>query len=140
MAISITASSRMKKKRKSPPAATPKQRSSSRGAIRIPPEQWDFPAGYTADGKRLANLREMVDPDVPTISLAQLTPVQRAELVAERIARQPKFQLAMLGAGVVDQERAISEVKAQTEIGRALMEIEQNAIHMLVEAAARPRA
>jgi hypothetical protein len=108
--------------------------------MRIPPEQWDFPAGYTADGKRLANLREMIDPKVPTMSLAQLNPEQRAELVAERIARQPTFQLAMVGAGVLYKDRAISEVKAQTEVGRALMEIEQNAIHMLVEEAGAQRA
>jgi hypothetical protein len=82
----------------------------------------------------------MIDPEVPTMALAQLTPDQRAKLVAERIARQPKFQLAMIGGGVVDKKRAISEVKAQTEIGRALMEIEQNAIHMLVAAAAARRA
>jgi len=128
----------MKKKRKTPAAA----RKTKAGAtsIRIPAEQWDFPAGYTADGKRLAHLREMIDPDVPTMALAQLTSDQRAKLVAERIARQPKFQLAMIGGGVVDQKRAISEVKAQTEIGRALMEIEQNAIHMLVAAAAARRA
>jgi hypothetical protein len=104
-------------------------------AVQIPREQWDYPAGYSADGTRLANLREVVDPKVPTMSLSQLTPEQRAELVAERIARQPKFQLAMVGAGVVDKERAISEVKAQTEVGRALMEIEQNAINLLVRAA-----
>jgi len=129
----------MKRKRQTT-LSTASNKSPPRGSGRIPPEQWDFPAGYTADGKRLANLREMIDPNVPTMSLAQLNPEQRAELVAERIARQPKFQLAMVGAGVLDKERAISEVKAQTEIGRALMEIEQNAIHMLVEEAGAQRA
>ena len=124
----------MKKRRSTARKSLPAR---SRPAVRIPAEQWDFPAGYTADGKRLANLREVVDPEVATMSLAQLSPEQRAELVAERIARQPKFRLAMIGAGVVDKDRAISEVKAQTEIGRALMEIEQNVIHLLVEAAGR---
>ncbi len=120
------------KRRKRAPSA---KKASAPPVFRIPAEQWEFPAGYTADGKRLANLREVVDPDIATMSLSQLTPEQRAELVAERIARQPRFQLAMVGAGVVDRDRAISEVKGQTEIGRALMEIEQNAIHLLIEAA-----
>ncbi|HZE62296.1 MAG TPA: hypothetical protein VE056_00370, partial [Pyrinomonadaceae bacterium] len=53
----------------------------------------------------------------------------------KRIAQQPKFQIAMLGAGLLDQKRAIAEVKAQTSIGRALMEIEQRVINHQVNKA-----
>lgn len=105
--------------------------------MKIPQEQWALPAGFTADGTRLATLKELADPAVPTMSLAQMSPTQRAELVSKRIEMQPKFDLAMVGAGVVDKQRAISEVKAQTDIGRVLMEIEQNAINFLLDAASK---
>jgi len=39
----------------------------------------------------------------------------------------------MLGAGLIDQKRAMAEVKAQTSIGRALMEIEQRVINHQVK-------
>src|SRR5207237_4162933 len=89
----------------------------------------ELPASYCAGGKGWATLREVVDPDVPTMTFSELSPEQRADLVAKRIAQQPKFQIAMLGAGLLDQKRAIAEVKAQTSVGRALMEIEQRVIN-----------
>jgi hypothetical protein len=101
--------------------------------------QWNLPASYKANGKRVATLRDLVDPDVPTMNLAELSPKQRAEIVAKRIEQQPKFQIAMVGAGILDKKRAISEVKAQTSIGRVLMEIEQRVInHQLAKAAEQP--
>jgi hypothetical protein len=108
--------------------------------IKIPAEQWKLPAGYTADGARLATLEELANPAVPTMALVQMSPQQRAEVVAKRIELQPKFELAMVGAGVVDKERAISEVKAQTDVGRVLTEIEQNVINFMLEAASQKAA
>jgi hypothetical protein len=104
-----------------------KRKAEKAGAIQD--RQWELPASYCADGKGWATLREVVDPDVPTMTFSELSPKQRAELVAKRIAQQPKFQIAMLGAGLIDQKRAMAEVKAQTAIGRALMEIEQRVIN-----------
>jgi hypothetical protein len=104
-----------------------KKKGEKAGAIQD--RQWALPASYCAGGKGWATLREVVDPDVPTMTYSELSPEQRAELVAKRISEQPKFQIAMLGAGLLDQKRAMAEVKAQTAIGRALMEIEQRVIN-----------
>lgn len=107
--------------------ASKKKKKEKAGAIQE--RQWKLPASFCADGKGWASLREVVDPDVPTMTYAELSPDQRSALVAKRIAQQPKFQIAMLGAGLLDQKRAMAEVKAQTSIGRALMEIEQRVIN-----------
>ena len=115
-----TAASAAKRARK-------KKRTEKAGAIQD--RQWNLPASFCADGKGWASLRELVDPDVPTMTYSELSPDQRSALVAKRIAEQPKFQIAMLGAGLLDQKRAMAEVKAQTSIGRALMEIEQRVIN-----------
>ncbi|HAF12349.1 MAG TPA: hypothetical protein DHU55_05965 [Blastocatellia bacterium] len=102
----------------------------------IPDRQWDLPASYCADGNQLATLREVVDPNVPTMSLSELSQEQRAELVAKRIEAQPNFQIAMIGAGVLDKQRAIAEVMSYSKIGRALVEIEQKMINHIVKKAA----
>jgi len=110
-----------------------KKKSEKAGAIQD--RQWELPASYCAGGKGWATLRDVVDPDVPTMTFSELSAKQRAEVVAQRIAQQPKFQIAMLGAGLIDQKRAMAEVKGQTAIGRALMEIEQRVInHQLAKA------
>ncbi len=114
-------------------ASTPAKRATKKRGLEkagaIQERQWQLPTSYCADGKGWATLREVVDPDVPTMTYSELSPEQRAELVAKRISEQPKFQIAMLGAGLIDQKRAMAEVKGQTAIGRALMEIEQRVIY-----------
>jgi hypothetical protein len=60
-----------------------------------------------------------------------LPPEQKARLTAERIRRQPRYVLAMVGAGLVDQERAIREVESLTDVGRQLIEIEERTINYL---------
>jgi hypothetical protein len=67
------------------------------------------------------------------LELTQLSPEQQAELTAARIQHQPKFQVGMVGVGVVDKERAIAEVKARSDVGRTLIEIENRALRMLIE-------
>lgn len=115
--------------------ASKKKKAEKAGAIQK--RQWDLPTSYCAGGKGWATLREVVDPDVPTMTFSELSADQRAELVAKRISEQPKFQIAMLGAGLLDQKRAMAEVKGQTAIGRALMEIEQRVINHQVSKAIR---
>lgn len=63
-----------------------------------------------------------------------------AELVAKRLESQREFKLAMIGAGLIDKERAIAEVKAQTRVGKVLMEIEQQMIRNLIERAQQQSA
>ena len=92
-----------------------------------------MPAGFLGDNSSTATLREVVDPNVPTKHLSELTLEQRAELVAERLALQPTIELAMIGAGMIDKQRAITEVKGKTKVGRLLIEIEHQMIRNLLE-------
>ena len=94
-----------------------------------------MPAGYCSNGKTLATLQEVVDPLTPTLSMSELTPEQRINLVAQRIASQKDFELAMLGAGMVNKERALAEVRANSKVGKVLMLIEQKMISNLIEQA-----
>ena len=99
----------------------------------LPEKQWEMPAGFCADGSAQATLREVIDPDVATIQLAELSLEQRAELVAKRLELQPQIDLAMIGAGVIDKSRAITEVKNRTKVGKLLIEIEHQMIRNLIE-------
>jgi hypothetical protein len=99
----------------------------------FPAKQWEMPAGFHSDGSKHATLREVVDPNVPTMQLSDLTLQQRAELVVKRLELQSKIELAMIGAGMIDKARAITEVKNKTKVGRLLIEIEHQMIRNLIE-------
>jgi hypothetical protein len=99
----------------------------------IPEKQWEMPAGFCSDGYTQATLREVVDPDQPTMQLSDLTLEQRAELVTKRLELQKEINLAMIGAGMIDKARAITEVKNNTKVGRLLIEIEHQMIRNLIE-------
>lgn len=92
-----------------------------------------MPAGFCSDGSAQATLREVVDPNVATIQLAELSLEQRADLVAKRLELQPQIDLAMIGAGMIDKSRAITEVKNRTKVGKLLIEIEHQMIRNLIE-------
>ncbi len=106
-----------------------------RTARAFPHKQWEIPAGFHSDGKKPATLRDVLDPDVPTMQLTDLTLEQRARLVAKRLELQPSLELAMVGAGMIDKARAITEVKNKTQVGKLLIEIEQQMIANLIEQA-----
>lgn len=99
----------------------------------VPEKQWEMPAGFCSDGSAQATLREVVDPDQPTMQLSDLTLEQRAELVTKRLELQKEINLAMIGAGMIDKARAITEVKNKTKVGRLLIEIEHQMIRNLIE-------
>ena len=63
--------------------------------VKVSNKQRQMPAGYITGEGRLATLNEVVDPGIPTLSLAELTPAQRAELVARRIEHQEDFEVAL---------------------------------------------
>ena len=106
----------------------------------FPEKQWAMPAGFRSDDSKVASLREVVDPGVPTKQLSDLTLEQRAELVAKRLALQPSIQLAMVGAGMIDKERALTEVKNKTKVGKLLIEIEHQMIRNLLDQAQKKYA
>ena len=110
-------------------------KSKARAFRSVSTKQLRLPAGFSADGTSMVTLADVLSDDVPTRELAQLTLDQQAELTAERIKRQPKYKMGMVGFGVLDKERAIAEVKGQTEVGRTLVEIENRTLRMLIEMA-----
>ncbi len=101
----------------------------------FPEKQWAMPAGFRSDDLEVATLRDVIDPGVATKQFSDLTLDQRAELVVKRLALQPSVELAMIGAGMIDKERAITEVKNKTKVGRLLIEIEHQMIRNLLEQA-----
>lgn len=113
---------------------TTKKRAPRKKAI-LPEKQWSMPAGFLADGIEHASLRDVVDPDVPTLQLSDLSLEQRAELVSKRLELQSQINLAMIGAGLIDKARAITEVKNRTKVGKLLIEIEHQMIRNLLEQA-----
>jgi len=123
----------------------PRKKSSRKKAPRtrkhhVPEKQWEMPAGFHKDGVTLAALKDVVDPDQPTMQLSDLSFEKRAALVAERLGRQPQFELNMIGAGKIDKARAITEVKNHTKVGRLLVEIEHQMIRNLIEHAEKQAA
>lgn len=89
-------------------------------------QNWsERPAGFHIDGEKVATLREVRAPDVPTMSLAELKREQRVQLVLASLrARPDDFTIGMIGPGVINKARALAEVEAQSRIGKTLMEIE----------------
>lgn len=100
--------------------------------LNIKPEQWDLPVSMNAEGG-FVTLREFVQDRKSALAFATLDDDQRASLTARRIELQPKFELGVLGAGIVDKDRAIAEVSGRTSIGRTLIEIESRIIGRLLE-------
>jgi hypothetical protein len=102
----------------------------------VPRDQWELPVSLNAQGE-LVSLKEFAEAKTAALSFGQLSPAQQSELVAARIERQPEFELAMVGPGLVDKERAIQEVRARTPVGRTLIEIEQRMIARMLKRAAQ---
>ena len=63
----------------------------------------------------------------------QLAPGQEAELVEKRIAHRPDFKVAMIGLGMVDQNRAMQEVREQTPAGLTLIDIELRTVARVIK-------
>lgn len=94
---------------------------------------YDHPAGYRVGSVDLATLSELLDPTIPTLSLAELSDEQRTDLVVARLRAKPDdYSIAMIGPGVINKTRAIAEVQARSRVGRTLLEIEQLLIAALV--------
>ena len=97
-------------------------------------DHWSRPVAMAPNGQWLS-LREVVEAEPARFSFIQLTPEQQAELVAERIRQRPKYDMGILGLGILDKKRAINEVRARTAIGCTLIEVEQRMIERLIKRA-----
>ena len=106
--------------------------------LMVPEKQWEMPVSITPNG-RWITLREFTEKKMVTLSSEslpeQLAPGQEAELVEKRIAYRPDFKVAMIGIGIVDQERAMQEVREQTPAGRTLINIELRTIARVIKLA-----
>jgi hypothetical protein len=104
----------------------------------IQKEQWEMPVSFDPEGK-LISLREYVERGSKALSFSALSTDQRAELAAKRIEMQPDYEIATIGAGVVDKQRAVDEVRTQTKLGRRLAQIETRVIMHLIDEATKRR-
>jgi hypothetical protein len=112
------------------------RRSREESPLKVGLAHEDLASGYARDGSRLASLREISDPKVPTKSLDELSSSELATLVHHRLQRtaDSRLPIRMLGvAGQIDNARAMEEVRAMTHIGRALIDIEKRFIRFLLE-------
>jgi hypothetical protein len=96
-------------------------------------EQLRMPVTFDPAGNlmTLGEVRQRGCGSVPRFE--SLSPEKQVELTVKRIEAQPAFEVAMVGGGIVGKERAIEEVKAQTDIGKVLTEIEKRTIDYLLE-------
>ena len=97
-------------------------------------DHWSRPVAMTSDGQWIS-LREVVEGKPTQVPFNCLFLKKQSELVAERIRQNPDFDVGILGQGIVDKKRAIDEVQRRTSIGRALIDVEQRMIRMLIKRA-----
>jgi hypothetical protein len=104
----------------------------------ITQEQWDMPVSFDTEGKPIS-LRDYVEAGRHAVSFASLSEDQRTELAAKRIEMQPGYEIGSIGAGIVNKERALDEVRSKSKLGRRLTEIETRVIIHLIDAATNRR-
>ncbi len=99
-----------------------------------PEDHWGGPVALSPNGQWIS-LREVVEEEPARFSFVQLSADQKSELVAERITRRPRFDVGVIGLGMISRKRAINEVKARTRLGLTLIDIERRMIARLIELA-----
>lgn len=92
-----------------------------------------LPVSCTSDGNKITLEEYLTTKKDISLSLSNLKPSQLAEITMDRIREKPEVKLMMLGSDVIDKERAIAEVEAQSSIGLVLMEAEQYEIEDTIE-------
>lgn len=106
----------------------------------IPERQWSLPAGFVAGSRRTANLKRVLDPGYKTLDGHDLDDEQRRELTLKRLARQRSFDFMTLDGRPLSKRRALAEVRKQTPLGRALVDIEHRTIALMCEWIRREQA
>lgn len=97
----------------------------------IPADQWKLPVTVDSD-ENLVTLREAAEGERSFLSLSALTLDQRARVTEERLKKLKTFDIASIGAGVMNKNMALQEVRNKSPIGRNLIEIEQRMISHLL--------
>ncbi len=94
-------------------------------------KQLKLPVGLRSDGS-MVSLGEILNSDIDAQLWPELEAPQRAEITAKRIELQPKFNLGLIGTGVIDKEKAIEEVRNRSRIGMRLVDIENRLLTKLM--------
>jgi len=96
--------------------------------------QLDMHAGFDEETNEKLTLREILksgkEIDFKTMSLNK-----KAEIVNSRFKLKHDFLANIFGVGVIDQERALKEVKKQSKIGIYIIESECKIINRVLEEA-----
>lgn len=101
----------------------------------VPEEQWDLPIGFKDDGTPMS-LREFKNIERDHMHLAAITFDDLQNLVTMRIKAQDKYpSIMMLGKGKVDKERALQEIRENSDVGEYIVELERRVIEMMKEEA-----
>ena len=95
-------------------------------------KQLKLPVGLSSDGS-MVSLEEVLKSAENAQLWPELPPAQKAEITARRIELQPKFNLGLIGTGIVGKEQAIEAVKTHSRIGQRLVEIEDRLLTDLIE-------
>jgi hypothetical protein len=102
----------------------------------ITDEQWKMPVSFDSKG-RPVSLQDYVQSDRDRLSFTALSEDQRTDLAARRIEMLPTYEIATIGAGVVNKERAIDEVRSRSKLGRTLIEIQTRVVTHLIDEASK---
>ncbi|MDX2042890.1 MAG: hypothetical protein SF097_16860 [Acidobacteriota bacterium] len=94
-------------------------------------KQLKLPVGLRSDGS-MVSLGEILNSEIDAQLWPELEAPQRAEITAKRIELQPKFNLGLIGTGVIDKEKAIEEVRNRSRIGMRLVDIENRLLTKLM--------
>ncbi len=94
-------------------------------------KQLKLPVGFRGDGS-MVSLGEVLNSGVEARLWPELETAQRADITAKRIELQPKFNLGLIGTGVISKEQAIEEVKSGSRIGMRLIDIENRLLTKLM--------
>lgn len=94
-------------------------------------KQLKLPVGFNMEGS-VVNLEEVLTSNAEAQLWPELPDEKRAEITARRIELQPKFNLGLIGTGIIGKEQAIEEVRKQSRIGLRLIEIEDRLLTQLI--------
>jgi hypothetical protein len=106
--------------------------SSTGPPVLIPDDQWNMPVSLTKAGQYV-NLRDYVAPGGDPIPVRALNEQQRAAVAAKRIEMQPGYEMVGISAGIIRQDRAIREIRSQSDLGRSLTGVEMRVAMHLVD-------
>jgi hypothetical protein len=96
--------------------------------------QMDFPAALDKSSNKIS-MRDLIKGEKKDlVDFLSMKPKNLADITIERIKAQKDFKVVILDA-VVDQAKAIDEIKKNTDLGKQLIDIEKLAMTFALNAA-----